>query len=186
MADEGASTDGGEATADASDAPQPAPRRRRRASTSRQVLIVFVVVGLYSAFLFRDGVRSSAETFPVFRWELFSKVPSRVRTDYGVRIVAWDGRDLFFPRYYEQATDMVSQPRSVEASTMTRSMGANYDAGNTDRAEDIRRRYEDRFLNDTPVRYELVRRTYDVKGRLDCNCYVREVVIGTFRAGGAP
>lgn len=159
--------------------------RLRARSTTRQVLLTLALVAAYAGFLIQRGA-GAREAFPVFEWELFSKVPTRVETDFAVRIVAVDGKGLYFPRYFDRAQGLVAQPNSIEASTMSRTMGQAYQRGNDARGEDVRKRFEDRFFAGKAYRYEVVARTYDVKERMSCDCFVEEKVIRTFETEPAP
>jgi hypothetical protein len=121
------------------------------------------------------------ERFPLFGWSLFSEVPSPDGSDYSVRLVELDGRRLQPPQYYEDAK-VVDQARLVQA---TRAMTALGRAAERDPDGDtVASRaglFEDVYLNRYESgRFEVVKRTYDIRDRFDCKCFVSESVLGEF------
>lgn len=156
-----------------------------RRSTTVQFLAALVLVALYSAVLVYQGPRGE-EHYPVFKWELFSKVPDRKEIDYGFRITAVDDRVLLVPRYFEQAGEFFSMTKSPDATHLARSLGMAIDRGWESRAEDVRDRFEARFFAGHDVTYEVVERRYDTIERVECRCYESERVLATYTYDGAP
>ena len=125
---------------------------------------------------------SQTERFPIFTWDLFSKVPPQIKVDYGIRITGVDGRDLYFPRYFEAADGLVASPRSIDASMLTQTIGRAERRGDQERADAELRRFEARFFAGLDsADYELVERRSDVKERARCGCFQEETVLRTFR-----
>lgn len=139
----------------------------------------------YSAVLLWTGPTSAIETFPVFNWQLFSKVPHPVSTSYGVRIREVDGVPLEPPRYFEEAGDLFPNAGAPEAPTAAKAWAQHIKAGRLPEAAYVEELYEARFMaNARSVRYELVERRYDIRERIECDCFVSEEVIGDFEYGG--
>jgi hypothetical protein len=138
----------------------------------------------YLVVLVVNGPRSSIEAFPVSRWELFSMVPPRENTSYGVRLVEVDGVVLDPPRYFEESRDLFRSARSPDVPVLVARWGRHAEAGRESDAEAARRLFESRFLADAgTVRYELVLRRYDIVERVECGCYVSEEVLDAHRFG---
>lgn len=154
-----------------------------RRSTTVQFLAALAVVALYASFLVYQGPKGK-EHFPVFKWELFSKVPDRQEVDYGFRIIEIDGRPLVFPRYFEQMPSTFDRARSPDVTHLSRSVGLAVKRGDERTAEDRRRRFETRFLAGHDVTFEVVERRYDTIERATCNCYTSETVLATFTYEG--
>lgn len=154
-----------------------------RRSTTVQFLAAIMLVVAYSGVLVAQGVGGD-ETFPVFKWELFSKVPNRTEVDYGFRIVEVDGNVLFYPKYFEQARDYFGQTNSPDVTHLSRSVGFALNRDDQATAEDRRRRFEARFLAGHDVTYEVVERRYDTLARAACFCYRSEKVLATYSYDG--
>lgn len=143
------------------------------------VLPVVLLLG-YTAVLATRGL-TGPERFPVFKWELFSKVPPRVRDAYTVRLVEVRGRLLPEPVRFEQAAGLVAGPKSPVAYQVIQQFGRAQEAGRPLQADDARRRLEGQFLRDTgPGRYQLVKVRFDLLERIRCDCVISEEVIGEF------
>ncbi len=138
---------------------------------------------VYGAVLVLRGPTSGSELFPVFKWELFSKVPPREQTSYGVRLLEVDGEVLDEPIYFEEALHLFRSARSPDVPTLVRSWSQHVAAGNFEESVRSQILFEARFLESRPVRYQLVRRTYDIVERVDCGCFISEEVI--FERSGA-
>ncbi len=151
-----------------------------RRTTIHLALTVAVLV-VYSGVLLWVGPQSHEEKFPFFKWQLFSKVPSAVNTSYGVRLLEVDGRPLDPPRYFEQSRDIFGTARSPEAVNLLRSWGGHIEAYRPLRAESSRELFEGRYLQSAQsVRYQVVKRRYDIIERVECDCFLSEEVIGEY------
>lgn len=156
------------------------PRRR----TTIHLMLTAGLIAVYSAVLLWTGPTSITETFPVFNWQLFSKVPHPVSTSYGVRILEVDGVPLDPPRYFEEAGDLFPNAKAPEAPTAAKAWGQHVQAGRLPEAAYVEELYEARFFSAVEsVRYELVVRRYDVVERVECSCFLSEEVIGEFEYG---
>lgn len=145
------------------------------------LILPLVVILAYTAVLATRGP-TGPERFPVFKWELFSRIPPRVRDAYTIRIVEAKGRPLPEPVRFEQAVGIVSGPKSPVAYQVIQQFGRATEGGRILQADDARRRLEDQFLRDTgPGRYQLVKVRFDLLERIDCDCVISEKVIGEFR-----
>ncbi len=150
--------------------------------TILHLVLVFLMVVGYSGVLLAHGLNSDPELFPVFRWSLFSKVPNQVETNYGIRLLEVHGEPLAWGVYFEQSGGFGLNYSSPDASVLTQAIGAATTPGREKILADRLALFEDRFLADAaPVRYELVRRKYDVIDRYFCDCYISEEVLGEFR-----
>ena len=118
-----------------------------------------------AAYLLLGGVfrftRASGEVFPVSSWTLFLHVPNRV-TEYGIEILAVDGRALEAPRAYHEARELFPGAGDVRADRVVQRMGAALRAGDEARLRELAALFEGRWLGAErrPVRYRLVRRVY--------------------------
>lgn len=154
-----------------------------RRSTTLQFLAAIVLVAMYSAVLVYQGPKGK-EKFPVFKWELFSSVPARVETDYSMRITEVDGKVLWAAPYFEKAGAHFRRTSSPDATHLARSVGLALKRGADERAEEQRERFEARFFAGHDVSYQVVERTYDTLGRVECGCYEEEEVLGSYEYDG--
>lgn len=132
---------------------------------------------VYGAVIVVRGPASGHELFPVFKWELFSKVPPREQTSYGVRLLEVDGEVLDEPIYFEKASHLFRSTRSPDVPTLVRRWSQQVAAGNFEESIRSQMVFEARFLESRDVRYQLVRRTYDIVERVECGCFLSEEVI---------
>lgn len=154
-----------------------------RRSTTLQFLAALGLIALYSAVLVYQGPKGK-EKYPVFKWELFSRVPARVKSDYGIRITSVDGQTLWFTPYFQNAGAHFNRTSSPDATHLARSIGSAITRGHEKRSSDLRARFEARFFAGHDVTYEVVERTYDTKERVTCRCYQAEDVVGTYEYDG--
>lgn len=151
-----------------------------RRSTAR-VLCTLAVLVLYVGVLWNEGFRSNTEVFPFFKWELFSQVPPQINTSYSARILEIDGEALAEPLYFEEAREYQRNAQSPEAQLVLQRFGQAMDRGEILRTANQQELFEDRWLEaDKTVRYELVKREFDVLERISCDCYISEEVMGVF------
>jgi hypothetical protein len=155
--------------------------RVRRSALKRSEWLVRAVVVFCLLYALVAAVTRTDERFPLFGWSLFSQVPSAHGSDYSVRLVELDGRRLKPPKYYEDAK-LVDQGRLVQA---TRAMTALGRAAERDPNGDVVTYragvFEGVYLNEYKRgRFEVVKRTYDIRDRFDCRCFVSETVLGEY------
>lgn len=157
--------------------------RTTRRTTLHLLVTTAILVG-YSAMLLVAGP-SGPERFPFFKWSLFSVVPDEETVDFGIRVVEVGGRPVSPPRYLEDATGLGLPTHSIDAVTLTQELGAAVTEGRIDDAEAARAILEVRFLSGpAPVRYELVRRRFDLLERRECaDCFIEEEVLDEHRTG---
>lgn len=140
------------------------------------------LVAAYSLVLLAVGPDANVEKFPVFKWQLFSKVPPEVSTSYGIRLLEVNGRPNDPPTYFEAS--LFPTAKSPEASVLVNSWGRHLVADRLDRAEESRALFESRFISSaSTVRYQVVERRYDVIERVTCDCYLSERVLSEHRYG---
>jgi hypothetical protein len=127
---------------------------------------------------------SRNERFPLFSWNLFSNASNPTGTDYSVRLVEADGLKARLPVYYERS-GLQSGGREIQGYTALQRLGQAFDQGQKLRVETLRNAFESSYLNDlTHVRYELVRRTFNIRDRVDCDsCFTKETVLATYGTG---
>lgn len=157
--------------------------RTTRRTTLHLLLTTALLLG-YSLVLLVGGP-SGPERFPFFKWSLFSVVPDPVEVDFGIRVVEVGGRPVTPPRYLEVASGLGLPPHTIDAVTLAQELGEATTDGRTGDADAARALLESRFLaGPTSVRYELVRRSFDVLERYECpDCFTSEEVLGAFRTG---
>jgi hypothetical protein len=151
----------------------------RRSEWLVRVVLVFCLV--YGAIAIQDR---GHEKFPFFAWDLFSTVPPQRNADYSVRILQAGGLRVALPVYFEQAK-MYEPLKQGQGYIAIQVLGRTTARGPAGRAAVLRKRFELTYLNIlTGVRYQLVRRVFDIRTRVKCiECFVSEKVIGTYTAG---
>jgi hypothetical protein len=121
------------------------------------------------------------EVFPLYSWDLFSRVPPRDNLDYDLRLIALNGRKLETPLYFSEAGPFVAGSRSPEAALVIEKFGkalARHDRVAADHQQNL---LDGRFLvNVKTVSYEIVRRRWNLLERSKCHCFEEEVVVGRF------
>jgi hypothetical protein len=123
------------------------------------------------------------ERFPLFGWSLFSDVPQPRGVDYSVRLLELDGERFDPPVYFEDA-GIVNQARVVQAVRALRRFGTAAQGDDPNVTAFHADRFQEVYLTEyTSGRYELVRRSFDVRDRYECDCFADEEVIGEFSFG---
>ena len=152
--------------------------RRRQIEWVVRAALVFCLLYAIAALPNRQ------QTFPLFSWNLFSSAPNPNSTDYSVRLLAADGLTTPLPVYYERS-GLQSGGRQVQGYAALQRLGRAVDEGQTLQAATLRRTFESTYLNElTHLRYELVRRTFNIRVRVDCDsCFTDQTVLGTYRTG---
>jgi hypothetical protein len=149
----------------------------RRSEWLVRGLLIFCLIYGVSAWQ-----KHPIERFPFFSWDLFSNAPDPHQTDYSIRLL--DPTNLPRNTYFEDAN---LQPRAqeVQALTLMKAWGQTIDANDTAGSQYIRKAFQDTYLNGVPgVRYQVVRRTFEIRKRVECpKCFDDQVVIGTFTNG---
>jgi len=147
-------------------------------------MLTAALMAVYSGVLWWNGPTSNHEMFPVFNWQLFSKVPPAVNTSYGIRVLEVDGEAVDPPRYFEESKDIFPHAKSPEAATLIRAFGGHLEAGRMPEVAFVREVLESRYFEPhTSVRYQVVRRRYHVLERVECECYLAEEVMDEFEYG---
>ena len=122
------------------------------------------------------------EVWPIFSWNLFTKVPAAHSGDYDIRIVDGQGLRVRTPAYFEDARTETDQSREIQAYQTLQNWGRahrNHDvAGETA----VRKRFEALYLGGlSHVRYEFVQRIWDIRTRLECpHCFTAIRVLATY------
>lgn len=84
------------------------------------------VVGFLAAY-FAGGLlmllQPEMETFPVFSWFLFARVP-QCGSQYALLLHEVNGQKLDLPRLYQQGGSLVPEPHSVTVFKLTQQLGA--------------------------------------------------------------
>lgn len=146
----------------------------RRIEWLFRVALVFCL--FYGAVAFADH---SDEVFPFFAWDLFSTVPSPQRSDYSALLFGVGG--VGKATWFEEAK-LQPPAQAVQGYVALQSLGQYLATGQTLQAAVVRKRFESTYLSSLPrVRYQIVRRTYDIRRRVECqDCFVSKAVIGSF------
>jgi hypothetical protein len=141
-----------------------------------------VVMVLYLGVVAFNGPRKTLEIFPFFNWELFSRVPQAQRDDFNVRLVKVNGERLAQPLYFDHASKYLSLSWSPDAYILMQTIGKQTEAGQAFQAASARAIFETRFLGDLhTATYQLVRHHFKILDRVKCDCFVSEVVLGTYQ-----
>jgi hypothetical protein len=121
------------------------------------------------------------EKFPIFSWDLFSQAPNPRATDFSIRLLAADGMRTPLPVYYERS-NLQQGGQEIQGFTALQRIGGAYDRGDKRRGDTLRSTFESTYLSGLKnVRYEVVKRTYNIRDRVDCDsCYSKETVLGTY------
>ena len=151
---------------------------RRIEWLARGALVFLLVYGVIIGIASR-----SQETFPFFSWDLFSRVPDE-GADYTVRINEAAGMPGPLPVYFEDANLQLGA-QEIQGYRALQAMGKSLEEGDDMRSTVLRENFESTYLSRlSRVRYELVRRTYDIRKRVDCRtCFTGVSVIGTYTTG---
>jgi hypothetical protein len=75
--------------------------------------------------------------------------------------------------------------REIQGYAALQQIGRALDEGQKRQADTLRRTFESTYLSDlTHLRYELVRRTFNIRDRVDCDsCFIGATVLGTYGTG---
>lgn len=148
-----------------------APEARRRdrfvpAYLRLKILAAVVLCGYaVAAVAVKAAFRHEREVFPLFSWSLYSTVP-REAADYGMRILAVEGRRLHPPLFFEDAKSYFPHVHQAQLIATVQFLGRALDSGNTEAVKRYRRLLERHHLRGRgAVRYEIVRRRYNTLAR---------------------
>lgn len=153
-----------------------AGRGKRRSELLVRAALVFCLA--YGVFVVQTH---GSEKVPFFAWDLFSSVPPSKGVDYSVRIVEADGLGKSVPVYFENA-DLHPKSFEIQGYVALQALGKALDGNEPMRAELMRKGFEGSYLSNLgDVRYEIVRRTYDTRARVNCrDCFLDEDVRATY------
>lgn len=144
------------------------------------VFIVYTAVSLYAKAHMGD------ELFPFFNWSLFTKIPNE-KNDYGLRITMIEGEALESPIYFESADDWLAEAHSIVAYNAIQDFGRAVRDEDEALVAEIRPYIESLYLENKPMRYDVVRRTYTPLERWQTGEFANEALLGQFTIdGGAP
>jgi len=145
-----------------------------RAEWALRIAVAFCL--LYGAAVV---VQRSPEHFPFFAWDLFVRVPRGTDTDYGIRIVTRDGETT---TQYLDAGKLLNPAQKQNAQQAVQAFGRAVQHGDATAAAVLQRWLAKAYFTPKRVqRYELVRRTYDLRTHGECHCYTREDVLGEYK-----
>jgi hypothetical protein len=141
-----------------------------------RIVLVFLVS--YGVVALRDR---SHEAFPFFAWNLFSSVPASRSGDYDVRILSAQGLSGRTPVYFEDA-HLEPGTQVVQGYVALQSWGKFWRENQWQRAAVVRHRFASIYLRHVShVRYQLVRRQWDIRTRVTCrSCFSHVRVLGTY------
>jgi hypothetical protein len=139
--------------------------RAYRISVLGIVLFAAVYPAISGGVLVRDWHGGVGEIYPFAPWALFCFVPN-YESDFAVRIRAIDGRQLDQPPYFEQLPGFDEHQKTIGRGVIEGMGSLAGDQASPAFAEQ-RRLFERNYLAPLgdDVRYELVRREYDVLER---------------------
>lgn len=151
---------------------------RRLQAAIAALIVAYVVVS--TAIKVGPG---PSEIFPVFSWSLFSHVPN-LRHDYGLLILAVDGRGDDPPRYIEETRGVFPRAHRAVRARNIQELGRAASENDWVRARDIRRFIEPLYLGERRlVRYAIVRRAYDPLERWKRGTFLSEERVSVFETG---
>lgn len=143
--------------------------------------LLYVVISLGSLVILAR--KSKNEVFPIFSWALFCFIPQQEQ-DYGIRVIQGGDATPATPRYIER-TDFPGA-NSPALYMVIQDMGHALRQGQDDTLDTKRKILETNYLPpDSAVRYELVRREFDVLERYRDGTFRHIEVLGTFSSRGA-
>ena len=151
----------------------------RRSEWLTRIALVFVA--LYGLNALTNRMH---EKFPAFAWDLFSSVPNPYETDYSARIVGGNNLPVRPPVFFEDS-GLQNAAREIQGFFALQVLGKALQRGDSPHVESLRRSFESAYLgNISHVRYEIVRRTYNIRTRVRCrSCFTSVKVLGTFTVG---
>lgn len=116
------------------------------------------------------------EVYPLSMWSMFYRVHNQME-DYGVSILAQDGKPLSAPLRFEASG--FPKSHDISAYHAIQKLGRAVDSGRKGSIDRARRTVEKAYLRGN-VRYEVVARVWDPVERFKTGAIKREVVKGTF------
>ena len=164
--------------------PSRAPRPAHRWSPLRRSewLVRGVVVFCLLYAVLAQQTRTE-EKVPFFGWSLFSEVPQPRETNYSVRLLELDGKRFDPPVYFEEA-HLVDQARLVQSTRAMQGFGRAAEGTDAATAAFHAQRFKDVYLTKYQTgRYEVVKRTFDIRDRFECECFIEEEVVGEYSFG---
>lgn len=118
-------------------------------------LVSVIVLYFYAAFHYNDT--PTGELYPFFSWFVFTIVPSEFETEYTIRILEYDDKQMHPPVFFKDAYEeyfkkYLGIPRY---NYMIQTLGESIEAG---RAAEIQQRREalEKFFPPQHVVYEIV------------------------------
>ena len=150
-------------------------------SVSEKLLRAALVFCLfYTALAIRERT-VGYEAFPFFAWDLYVKVPPDMTTSYSARILELDGRPIDSRPYYEEARRLVPAAKNVRAIQLLERLGRAVDTDRPESARRARKLFDQSYLDSfDQATYEVVRRSFSIRERLECQCFRSETVIATY------
>lgn len=143
--------------------------QRRKATKISLALLLL----LYVSIAVSTHLTKQPEIFPFFSWSLFSSVPQPEKTNYGLRLIAVDGKTLQTPLFFEEGEQYFAGANSIMAMTTIRRLARAIEAGNAGQIVEYQTFFEEMFLAEaSDVAYEVVRRTYNPVERWRTGRYI--------------
>ncbi|OAI43086.1 hypothetical protein AYO41_02865 [Verrucomicrobia bacterium SCGC AG-212-E04] len=124
-----------------------------------QAALTALVVGTFALGMV-SAVRPSGEIFPFASWFLFSLVPQRV-TSYEIRVHSWGDQKFEPAKPLIEIDGLVRSPQSSLVFQLVQRFGRAVEAGNATERDNAWRLLQARFSNSAPVRYDLIKLSYD-------------------------
>jgi hypothetical protein len=155
--------------------------REKRGDVRRAEWLVRATVLFCVAYALIGAQDRSHENFPVFAWHLFSQIPEPEKSDYSLRLLETNGRPRTPPVYFEDAR-LVTGGQAAQAYVAMYQLAVNIRRENAMAAAILRKQIEASYFSEfTSVHYQVVRRTFDIKERRKCDCFLKEEVIADYR-----
>lgn len=121
-------------------------------------LIAYFVVGIAA----RTVTAGDEDTYPFFSWFLFSKVPSRIQSDYAIKIIEVDGKPLPQPTLLEKTSGIFNNSRSLAEYFQTaRNLGVSLKQKQLGQVNQIRTHLEKNLFSGRLVTYEVLEIRYN-------------------------
>jgi hypothetical protein len=154
--------------------------QKYRASIHGVVLFAVLYPLIAATVLVKDWHHGVGEIYPIAPWTLFCFVPNQ-ESDFAVRLTSIDGQSSAPAPYFESLTQF-NENQKIPAVSIIRDMGALSGNIESEAFARQRRMFEHNYLRwlGREVRYELVRREYDVLNRWRTGDFQRVETIASF------
>lgn len=128
----------------------------------KKYLLLFLIIYFSTGLLARYFSEGTEDVYPFFSWFLFSKVPSRIQTDFAIRIHQFGGKQFEPPIFLEKAEDIYDTTlySTAEYHRLIQQLAMSAKQNRSEETEYFRSKLEKTFVAH-PVVYEAVEIKYN-------------------------